>query len=48
MSKMRKEYDPNKVTRRKHKPIIYIICYYQPHYNKPIFYFSCKIKEILA
>ena len=22
--------------------------YYQPHYNKPIFYFSCKIKEILA
>lgn len=26
MSKMRKEYDPNKVTRRKRKPIIYIIC----------------------
>ena len=26
MSKMRKEYDPNKVTRRKRKPIIYVIC----------------------
>ncbi len=26
MSKMRREYDPNKVTRRKRKPIIYIIC----------------------
>ena len=26
MSKMGKEYDPNKVTRRKRKPIIYIIC----------------------
>ena len=25
-----------------------IIQYYQPHYNKLIFYFSCKIKEILA
>ena len=25
-----------------------LIEYYQPHYNKPIFYFSCKIKEILA
>ena len=26
MSKMRKEYDPNKVKRRKRKPIVYIIC----------------------
>lgn len=26
MSKMRKEYDPNKAVRRKRKPIIYIIC----------------------
>ena len=26
MSKMRKEYDPNKVERRKRKPIVYIIC----------------------
>ncbi len=26
MSKMRKEYDPNKAKRRKRKPIIYIIC----------------------
>ena len=26
MSKMRKEYNPNKVARRKRKPIIYIIC----------------------
>ena len=26
MSKMGKEYDPNKVTRRKRKPIIYVIC----------------------
>jgi hypothetical protein len=26
MAKMRKEYDPNKATRRKRRPIIYIIC----------------------
>ena len=26
MAKMRKEYDPNKVMRRKRRPIIYIIC----------------------
>lgn len=26
MEKMRKEYNPNKVTRRKRRPIIYIIC----------------------
>ena len=26
MAKMRKEYDPNKVARRKRRPIIYIIC----------------------
>ena len=26
MAKMRKEYDPNKVVRRKRRPIIYIIC----------------------
>ena len=26
MSKMRKEYDPNKVKQRKRKPIVYIIC----------------------
>ena len=26
MSKMRKECDPNKVKRRKRKPIVYIIC----------------------
>ena len=26
MSKMRKEYDPNKVKLRKRKPIVYIIC----------------------
>lgn len=26
MAKMRKEYNPNKVTRRKRRPIIYIIC----------------------
>lgn len=26
MSKMRKEYNPNKVARRNRKPIIYIIC----------------------
>ena len=26
MSKMRKEYDPNKVKRRRRKPIVYIIC----------------------
>ncbi len=25
MSKMRKEYDPNKVKRRKRKPIVYIM-----------------------
>ena len=25
MSKMRKEYDPNKVKRRKRKPIVYIL-----------------------
>ena len=27
---------------------VHSLTYYQPHYNKPIFYFSCKIKEILA
>lgn len=26
MSKMRKEYDPNKAKRRKRKPVVYIIC----------------------
>ena len=26
MSKMRKEYDPNKIKRRKRKTIVYIIC----------------------
>ena len=26
MGKMRKEYNPNKVARRKRRPIIYIIC----------------------
>ena len=28
MSKMRKEYDPNKVKRRKRKPIVYITVSY--------------------
>ena len=36
------------VKKHEFKGEMYIVRYYQPHYNKPIFYFSCKIKEILV
>ena len=40
MSKMRKEYDPNKVKRRKRKPIVYALI--PPRRNFEICYEHCN------